>query len=29
MFDGERLEPTDVIADSEIEDMDVIEVHIK
>jgi len=29
MFDGERLSPLDVIADSEIEDMDCIEVLFK
>ncbi|KAF2259847.1 hypothetical protein CC78DRAFT_536815 [Lojkania enalia] len=29
LFDGERLRPMDTIADSEIEDMDTIEVHFK
>jgi hypothetical protein len=29
MFDGERLKPMDVVADSEIEDMDTIEVLFK
>jgi hypothetical protein len=29
MFDGETLEPNDVMKGSEIEDMDNIEVHIK
>ncbi|KAH7391982.1 ubiquitin-2 like Rad60 SUMO-like-domain-containing protein [Pyrenochaeta sp. MPI-SDFR-AT-0127] len=28
-FDGDRLSPLDTIADTEIEDMDVIEVHFK
>jgi hypothetical protein len=29
MFDGEVLEPDDLMKNSEIEDMDTIEVHIK
>lgn len=29
MWDGEALEPGDVIKDTEIEDMESIEVHIK
>ncbi|KAF1964992.1 hypothetical protein BU23DRAFT_575202 [Bimuria novae-zelandiae CBS 107.79] len=29
MFDGERLKTIDTIADTEIEDMDAIEVHLK
>ena len=29
LFDGDRLPPMDRIADTEIEDMDVIEVHFK
>ena len=29
MFDNERLSPLDTVADSEIEDLDSIEVHFK
>jgi hypothetical protein len=29
MFDGERLRPMDTIGDTEIEDMDSLEVHLK
>jgi hypothetical protein len=29
MFDGDRLKPIDTVADADIDDMDVIEVHFK
>lgn len=29
MWDGDALEPSDVVRDTEIEDMESIEVHIK
>jgi hypothetical protein len=29
LFDGERLRPMDTIADTEIDDLDAIEVHFK
>jgi hypothetical protein len=29
MFDGDRLDPNDTVGDSEIQDMDAVEVHIK
>jgi Ubiquitin-2 like Rad60 SUMO-like len=29
MFDGDRLDPVDTMENSEIQDMDSIEVHIK
>ncbi|KAJ4344725.1 uncharacterized protein N0V89_012469 [Didymosphaeria variabile] len=29
MFDGDRLKPMDTVADADIDDMDVIEVHFK
>ena len=29
MFDGDRLDPVDIMENSEIQDMDSIEVHIK
>ncbi len=29
MFDGERLEPQSLVQDSEVSDMDGVEVHVK
>jgi len=29
IWDGERLSPMDTIADTDLEDMDTIEVHFK